>query len=656
MGISSEVKNQTIAKMMTKFDSSQQGQIKTGVSQVAERWKSQDGNADIFTEFCLNNFISDPEEKTAVFSRYQHQLESLYGNLHQISREFSWALHVDIGPVYPVDYMFANFEPFAHVSEDFFKTKIAFLALLNYPIHSLEEKNDLGLKWSRKKWAEVRLVEEFKTRVPSTVAQQRSEIYVAADDYISNYNIYMHRLLDEENQRLFPEDLKLISHWGLRDELKAQYANSNGFSRQKMIQQVMERIIRQEIPQRMIDSEQYDWNPYTNTVLEAGTQEQVQINQEPNIRYQHLLNTYRAEKALDPYYPQAPSLIDRRFKVNRELTEAEVESLLTAILKAPVLEEIAGLIENRLGRPLEPFDIWYDGFQSRSQINEEQLDKKVAQRYPSVEAFENDLPYLLREIGFDPKTSEHLAQHIEVDPSRGAGHAMGAMMRSDHAHLRTRIPDGGMKYKGFNIAIHELGHNVEQVFSLNAVDYYTLNGVPNTAFTEAFAFVFQSRDLALLGYPTTSAQAEQLRALNDMWSTFEIAGVALTDMYIWRWMYDHPEATPEQLKQAMLNITKQVWNDYFASVLGMNNQILLAVYSHIIDGGMYTPDYPLGHIISFQTEEYLKQHNLATEMERMCKLGRLSPQIWMQNAVNSKISADPLISAAEKAVQNLSEK
>ena len=54
-----------------------------------------------------------------------------------------------------------------------------------------------------------------------------------------------------------------------------------------------------------------------------------------------------------------------------------------------------------------------------------------------------------------------------------------------------------MDYKGYNIAVHELGHNVEQTFSLNYVDHTLLAGVPNTAFTEAMAFVFQERDLAV---------------------------------------------------------------------------------------------------------------------------------------------------------------
>ena len=61
-------------------------------------------------------------------------------------------------------------------------------------------------------------------------------------------------------------------------------------------------------------------------------------------------------------------------------------------------------------------------------------------------------------------------------------------MRDAKTRLRTRVGPDGMDYKGYNIAIHELGHNVEQTFSLNGIDHWWLNGVPNTAFTEALAF------------------------------------------------------------------------------------------------------------------------------------------------------------------------
>ena len=77
-----------------------------------------------------------------------------------------------------------------------------------------------------------------------------------------------------------------------------------------------------------------------------------------------------------------------------------------------------------------------------------------------------------------------------------------------------------MDYKGYNIAVHELGHNVEQVFSLYEVDHTLLAGVPNNAFTEALAFVFQARDLELLGLAKPSAREPSgSRVLNDFWAT-----------------------------------------------------------------------------------------------------------------------------------------
>lgn len=653
MMLTENILQETTTAMIEKFGTDASERIEIGVRQVADRWKTTDGSHQEFQNFCLENFSTDRSELEAISHRFQKNLESLYGNLHRISRDFKWVLDVDCGKVLPVDYLWANYSPFAHTSDDLFKTRLAFVVLLNFPLESLAKKNDQGMGWSRQKWADVRLVEEFQSRVPAEVAQKRSEIYTMADDYINNYNIFMNHLLDENGQRLFPEGLKLISHWGLRDELKAQYANSAGLSRQQLIQKVMERIILQEIPAIVINSEQYDWNPYLNKVFESATGKEVIFQSEGIQRYQHIWNIYQAEKRVDPYYPHAPTHIDRKFHIDREMSEAEVEALFISVLSAPVVNDIADLIKQRLGRPLQPFDIWYNGFRPRSQYNEEDLDRRVQKRYPTVAAFQNDLPIILRALGFSRETAEFLAAHIEVDASRGAGHAMGAEMRQDKAHLRTRIPADGMHYKGFNIAIHELGHNVEQVFSLNKIDYYTLRGVPNTAFTEAFAFVFQSRDLQILGLENVSRESEDLAALNQLWSTFEICGVALTDMYIWRWMYEHPTANATELRQAVLEITKKVWNDYYAPVLGMKDQILLAIYSHIVDGGMYTPDYPLGHIISFQIEEFLKTKSLAVEMERMCRLGKLSPQIWMQQAVGQKISTQPLIEAAEKALKNI---
>ncbi len=122
------------------------------------------------------------------------------------------------------------------------------------------------------------------------------------------------------------------------------------------------------------------------------------------------------------------------------------------------------------------------------------------------------MPTTLVKLGFTKERAEYLAANIVVDPARGSGHALGAGRRGDNPHLRTRVGKDGMDYKGYNIAVHEMGHNVEQMFSLKHIDYYTLQGVPNTAFTEALAFVFQAQDLELLGLAKPTAES---RALQD---------------------------------------------------------------------------------------------------------------------------------------------
>jgi hypothetical protein len=653
MGLPEAAQQRTIDAMIEKFGEEQTARIQTGVRQVAERWRSDDGSEEDFRTFCLENFYHTADELDSVFDRFQTNIESLYGNLHRINRQFMWQLHVEAGPVLPLDYMFGAFDIYAHVSDDLFQSKIAFTALLNFPLHTLEEKTRQGTDWTRRQWAETRLADEFLNRVPADVNQQRNEIYTYADDYIANYNVYMHNLLTDGGERLFPEGLRLISHWGLRDELKAQYANSDGLDRQRMIYQVMQRIISQEIPAVMVNSDEADWNPFTNEVWKAGTRESLAADPEPNTRYDHLWKTFEAEKLVDPYSPVNPTLIDRRFNSMREILEEEVEAMLIDVLTAPVLKDIALLIERRLGRELEPFDLWYDGFKARGQISESRLDEIVAQRFPNVQSFDDQLPLILRKLGFSSQRADYLAERIQVDPSRGAGHAWGARMRGDKTHLRTRVPEGGMNYKGFNIAMHELGHNVEQIFTLEDVDYYTMNGVPNTAFTEAFAFVFQYRDLDILDLKSDNPQTQALRALNDMWMTYEIAGVSLVDMRVWRWMYENPNAGPQQTREAVQRIAREVWNEYFAPVYGIEDAPILAIYSHMISLGMYIPDYAIGHIIAFQIEDYLKGKDLAREMERMCVQGRLAPQIWMQGAVGSPISSQPMISAAQSAVAAL---
>ena len=226
-------------------------------------------------------------------------------------------------------------------------------------------------------------------------------------------------------------------------------------------------------------------------------------------------------------------------------------------------------------------------------------------------------------------------------------------MKGEKAHLRTRLGANGMDYKGFNIAIHELGHCVEQTLTLYDIDYYLLNGVPNTAFTEALAFVFQKRDLDILGIKDNEPNKYDLMALDIFWSNYEIMGVSLVDMNVWKWLYKHPDATKQQLKEAVIQISKEVWNKYYADIFGAKDQPVLAIYSHMIEIPLYLSAYPIGHLIDFQLEKQIKGKNFGDEVIRIYSKGRILPQEWMKEAVGEEVSNKPLLEAVDLALDNL---
>ena len=65
----------------------------------------------------------------------------------------------------------------------------------------------------------------YTSRVPSEVSKVASKAYADAENYIASYNIMMGHVLTEDGRRLFPEDMCLLSHWNLRDEIKSNYAD-----------------------------------------------------------------------------------------------------------------------------------------------------------------------------------------------------------------------------------------------------------------------------------------------------------------------------------------------------------------------------------------------------------------------------------------------
>ena len=411
-----------------------------------------------------------------------------------------------------------------------------------------------------------------------------------------------------------------------------------------------------------MNNAEYLWKPYSNEVLISpeGSNDYSQANvQEFRVsgdeRYQKILDIFHAMQQIDAYRKDAPSHVLRTFNEDLEIPQAEIEALFLQLIQSDEIKAVAQIIRERLGRELRPYDIWYDGFKSRSTLSEDKLTAQTQSRYPTALAFEKDMPRMLMDLGFGKNQAHNVASHIVVEAARGSGHARPCVGRNQPARLRTRISDKGMDYKGYNIAVHEFGHNVEEVLSLYNIDYYTLAGIPNTGFTEASAFLFQQRDLQLLGYKAKGEEAKGEEVLDMIWGMYEIMGVSLVDMAMWEWLYANPKATAAQLREAVIAIAGDIWNKYYAPLLGEQDCPLLGIYSHMVGYALYLPGYPIGQLVQFQLEEHLAKcqtpAEFAKEYSRIYQQGKLTPDAWMRGAVGEAMSVEPILKAVREAMR-----
>lgn len=631
-----------------------------GVEQAAALWTEQDGTQEEFDAFVEEHLCKTDSERVALYKSLSRILESCYQSADMLTVELLRPTQLTNAsePLEP-DWIMSGYSPLAHFSDDMFSNKLAFVTIINFPHYTLEEKNTLGKKWTRQEWGMARLGDVFTTRVPAEVNASIAQAFANAENYIAGYNIYMGSLRTEDGRQLWPNDKVLLSHWNLRDELKALYADTaQGQVKQEMIYQVMQRIVRQQIPKEAINSGDYTWQPYSNTLQDKDGNTR-SSEAEPYTRYERIMDCAHALMTEDPYCPTAPTAIIRNFDQGVEITADELDSLFRALVGSEQVKTVASVIRQRLGRDLRPYDIWYDGFKARASLNEDALTEQTRQLYPDADAFAADMPRLLERMGFTASDAKDIASHIVVEPARGSGHAWPCLGRQESARLRTRIPDTGMDYKGYNIAVHEFGHTVEEVLDMYYIDHYMLSGVPNTAYTEASAFLWQQRDLQLL--PQAAVSGERLvvsgdEVLDQFWSMYEIMGVSLVDMAMWRWIYEHPKASAKELCEATISIAQQVWNTYYEPVLGEHDCVLLAIYSHMVNSPMYLPNYPLGHIVQYQLEEHLAQFTtpraFADEYARIYRLGRLTPKEWMVQAVGQTPSITPILNAVDRVTSS----
>ena len=612
-----------------------------GVARVADRWTAGDGDAAAFSAFCAKHFVANAAERTRLLARLEETLRQIGGHLYEMRRSLRrWN---DLaGDEFPgVDDVIASFDPAPDISDQLYRQKVAFIALLNFERPDLRAMLGHGSAWNTEEWAAARVAQQFGPRIPSELSDHARRVGHEAQNFVASFHVPVGTMVDAKGKRWFEPDRALLAHWLVREEIKAGYGDPDGLDKQHALMWVMARHIDGSIPRAVMERRTAGaaWDPAYNTVGGVAVKAEDTVGPE---RYRHILEHHAVAGRFDPMYPEAPTAIARKFDLAREIPEADVERLLIDLLDHPVRAPLAAFLRARLGRALEPQDIYFEDVAESKPAAE--MNAAVKARFADEHAFQAALPQVLRELGFPADEADFLGTRISVEIAKGSGHAMRPMLPGYGAWLRTNRLKDELGWDGFDTAMHELGHNLEQLYSAFWAPRPALQNVPNTACTEAFAFLYQSLAKRVLGIEDTAdaQRARDIDAIATMLAARQIAGPSLVELRMWRWIYANPGATPAALRDATLAIAAEVWTRHYEQDFGPDHTRILAAYQHMVGHPLYLADYTLGHVISHQVRSHMEGKDLAAETKRICSIGRVTPDLWMRRAVGAGIDVAPL--------------
>lgn len=646
------IAEKTIERILIELGNEQKAPfLERCVRAVASRWNKVDGLESEFEAFCLKHYVADTALKGVLLHKVLEKIEKMNGLSLSIYWSNAWSVMMQTGDIEPVDSLFAEIDPSAHLLDDFYKSKLAFFILLNFPLLTYHEKQKLTVHpGDRLQLAMSRLAELYQFRIPFNVSKKLSSAVSETYQYLSYVKFDLNRVFTSDKEPFIPHTMQVDCHWGLRDQINLQYHHKNSLSSQKTLAKIWERAILEEVPVGYYENKEMRWEPETNQLYEHDKNKPISSELFHQGRYDLLKRLFEAKNAEDVYSPELPNFIQRTFEMSREFSEQDCRKQVIAFLENPLLPQCAEKLKKILNRDLCAFDVIFNQFGLLNQDHVGEYDAIVAQKYPELSNFQHAIPDILVRLGFEQTLAQSIAKQIHVVQCRSGGFASFPKMRGGEYILTVSAHDEKMDYMAFVTAMHELGHCVERYLSSEFIDYYTLGEVPGDAFTEAFAFLFDEKCLELLDIEGKSDEHDRTKILNLFWTAYLNCGLALVDMECWRWMYAHPGFSVNELKAAVIKIARDTWNQYYAPIFSEKDSVILAGYSPMFINPLYMPEYAMAIFIQTQLTHYLKDKVLGQEMPRMCGIGKLTPDAWMMNAVGSPISSHVLLILTESVL------
>ena len=253
------------SELVARHGEAQRARASRGLKQVASFWRGSDGDAAAFEEFVRRNFAGDAAALDTMFARYEKLFEQLDGHMLEILLAFRTQTDLDLGPIQPLRRDLRRLRSGRPRHRRFLSEQAGLCGPAQLPAHHARRAPGAGRVTGRAASGPRRgSRDRFSRRVPAEVNLAVAEASARSEQYIAEYNIWMHHLLDDSGRRAFPAGMRLLSHWNLRDQIKAEYGAPDGLPRQRMIARVMEHIVRQTIPRAAVDNPVVDWNPFTN--------------------------------------------------------------------------------------------------------------------------------------------------------------------------------------------------------------------------------------------------------------------------------------------------------------------------------------------------------------------------------------------------------
>lgn len=639
----------TVAALVERHGREEAERIRGGVERVAQRWGSSDGSAEEFARFCQDFYVSNPEDRKRLLARLETVITTTHGHLREITRDTGQWVELAGDRIEGVDELLAAFDPAPDLAEQLYAQRIAFLLLLNFETPTLETMQREGSGWSMDQWVTARLTRELPPRLPGDVQIAASRKHKAAKQWIYSMHPHVGSMVDADGRRLYDPGTTLLPHWKVRDEAIRAYDTPGALARQRALMWCMRRSIDGTLPQVLLERDpDGPWDPQANTIDGQPVQETIGL-----VRYEHWLELFHAEQLYDPYYPEYPTVLARSWELDREIPPDRAEEILVDLLRAPVRKRLYAFLRDRLGRSLEPHDVYCCTPFERAPA--EELDAAVARRFQGIDDFGRQLPTILREIGFQDTEADWLAARIRVERSRDAGHCSPPGLPEYGPWLTTSLNRGRFDFGAYATATHELGHAVESAVSVPRAPRPALRGVPGSCAVEAVANVFCDTRFRLVGVKLSTEDIAPLdqMTIESMLASCQMSGPGLLELRVWRWLYAHPDATAAQLRDAVLQIAADIWGEFYEPYFGPDPYYLPAAYQHMIGYPLYLANYVLSDIALQQMRAHVRGKDLAAELMRMYTIGRLTPDIWMERAVGAPLSAEPFLRDADRVLKQL---